>query len=143
LIAVAVGGDAERFRALLPVGYDAGVAAYRRAVSYLSSDDLTRHYTDGLHYFHQQFVPYVKQVLSELTGCAWDLRDFHAYAAGSDADFMTHLVSAVAAGAPVTLYPGDWFGFRVGVAMRATSPGTRRAAARLPASASLRCATAM
>jgi hypothetical protein len=29
---------------------------------------------------------------------------------------MTHLVSAVADNAPVTLYPGDWFGFRVGVA---------------------------
>jgi hypothetical protein len=55
---------------LLPVGYDAGVAAYRRAVSGLSSDDLTHHYTDGLRYFRQQFVPYLKEVLSELTGGA-------------------------------------------------------------------------
>jgi hypothetical protein len=101
---------------LLPVGYDAGVAAYRRAVSALTTDDLTRHYTDGLRLFHQQFVPHLKEVLSALTGGAWNLRDFCAYAAGSDVDFMTHLVSAVAANAPVRLYPGDWFGFRVGVA---------------------------
>lgn len=101
---------------MLPVGYDAGVVAYRRAVSGLSAADLTHHYSDGLRWFHQQFVPYLKEVLSELTGCAWDLRDFHAYAAGSDVDFMTHVVSAVAADGPVTLYPGDWFGFRVGVA---------------------------
>jgi hypothetical protein len=101
---------------LLPVGYDAGVKAYRQAVSGLTVDDLTHHYTDGLKYFQEQLVPHLKQVLFELTGGAWDLRDFRGYAAGSDVDFMTHLVSAVAHDAPVTLYPGDWFGFRVGVA---------------------------
>jgi hypothetical protein len=101
---------------LLPVGYDAGVAAYRQAVSALTTDDLTHHYTDGLQYFHQQLTPYLKEVLHELTGGAWDLRDFCAYAAGSDVDFMTHLVSAVAAAGRVALYPGDWYGFRVGVA---------------------------
>jgi hypothetical protein len=117
---------------LLPVGYDAGVAAYRRAVSGLSSDDLTHHYTNGLRYFRQQVVPYLKEVLSELTGGAWDLRDFHAYAAGSDVDFMTNLVSAVTGSAFASVWP-----------IRATSFRTLTAAARSPASVSLRCATAM
>src|SRR5262249_51884962 len=116
LIARAIGGEPELYRALLPVGYQAGVTAYRQAATSLTIDDLTHHYTDGLGFFHQQFVPYLKEVLCELTGGAWNFRDFHAYAAGSDVDFMTHLVSAVAADAPVMLYPGDWFGFRVGVA---------------------------
>jgi hypothetical protein len=116
LILAAIGGAAEPYRALLPVGYDAGVDAYRQAMAGLTTDDLTHHYTDGLRYFHQQFAPYLKDVLSELTGGAWDLRDYCAYAAGSDVDFMTHLVSAAAAGGQVTLYPGDWHGFRVGVA---------------------------
>jgi hypothetical protein len=101
---------------LLPVGYDVGVAAYRQAVSALTADDLTHHYTDGLRFFHQRLVPYLKDMLFELSGGAWDFRDFRAYAAGSDVDFMTHLVGAVAASAPVALYPGDWFGFCVGVA---------------------------
>jgi hypothetical protein len=116
LIASAVGADAERYRALLPVGYDAGVAAYRRAVAGMTTGDLTDHYAGGLRFFHQQFVPHLKEVLYGLTDGVWDVRDFCAYAAGSDVDFMTHLVGAVAAHAPVTLYPGDWFGFRVGVA---------------------------
>ncbi len=49
-----------------------------------------------------------------MSGGAWDLSDFVAYAAGSDVDAMTHLVEAVAARARVSLFPGDWFGFRVG-----------------------------
>jgi hypothetical protein len=98
------------------VGYEAGVAAYREAALCLTVDDLTHHYTDGLRLFHGQLVPRLKEVLHELTGGVWDLSDFRAYAAGSDVDFMTHLVSAVAASDPVVLYPGDWFGFRVGVA---------------------------
>jgi hypothetical protein len=53
-------------------------------------------------------------VLTGLSGGAWDLADFVAYAAGSDVDFMTHLVEAVAARDRVCLFPGDWFGFRVG-----------------------------
>lgn len=100
----------------MPVGYEAGVAAYQRAVQDLTVDDLTHHYTDGLRHFHNRFVPYLKDVLSELTGGIWNLSDYHAYAAGSDVDFMTHLVGAVASDAPVSLYPGDWYGFRVGLA---------------------------
>jgi hypothetical protein len=115
LLSAAVGDDAEPYRALLPVGYQAGVIAYRQAVSGLTVHDLSHHYTDGLTFFHQQLVPHLTRVLFELTGGAWDLKDFRACAAGSDVDFMTHLVSAVAGEGPVMLYPGDWFGFRVGV----------------------------
>lgn len=53
-------------------------------------------------------------MLHELAGGAWDLTDYCVYAAGSDVDFMTHLVEAVAAREPVCVYPGDWYGFRVG-----------------------------
>jgi hypothetical protein len=116
LIAAAIGDQPEPFRALLPVGYEAGVAAYRQAANSLMVSDLSQHYTDGLHYFHERFVPYLKEVLTELAGGAWDLSRFVGYAAGSDVDFMTHLVSAVAAEGDVKLFPGDWFGFRVGVA---------------------------
>jgi len=99
---------------LLPVGYAAGVEAYRRAVEQLSVRDLTGHYTDGLRFFHEEFVPRLKARLVELSGDTWSLDDFEAYAAGSDVDLMTHLVEAVAAREEVCLYPGDWFGFRVG-----------------------------
>jgi hypothetical protein len=80
----------------------------------LSARDLTTHYTAGLDWFHQVFIPRLKEVLGELAGGAWDLRDFAAYAAGSDVDFMTHLVEAVAAREGVALYPGDWYGFQSG-----------------------------
>ena len=105
----------EHYRALLPVGYAAGLAAYQRAVASLTVRDLSQHYTDGLRFFHEEFAPHLKRVLVELTGGIWNLDDYIAYAAGSDVDFMTHLVEAVAAREPVCLYPGDWFGFRVGV----------------------------
>lgn len=104
----------EHFRALLPVGYEAGAEAYRHAVAGLTARDLSTHYTEGLDYFRGEFVPHLKRTLAQLSGEAWDLTDFEAYAAGSDVDFMTHLVEAVAARAEVCLYPGDWFGFRVG-----------------------------
>jgi hypothetical protein len=105
---------AEPLRALLPVGYAAGVEAYRQAVLRLTAADLTGHYTAGLDAFHEEFVPHLKERLRALSGNAWDLSDFMAYAAGSDVDLMTHLVEAVAAREEVCLYPGDWFGFRVG-----------------------------
>ncbi len=116
MIASAIGDHPEPFRALLPVGYEAGVTAYRDAAGKITLDDLSKHYTDGLKFFHQQFVPYLKDSLAELTGGVWNLKDYVAYAAGSDVDFMTHLVSAVGATGQVKLYPGDWFGFKVGVA---------------------------
>jgi hypothetical protein len=109
----------EGFRALLPVGYEAGVVAYRAAVNAIGVRDLTEHYTRGLDWFRGEFVPRLKAVLHHLSGGAWDLSDFDAFAAGSDVDFMTHLVEAVAAREEVCLYPGDWYGFRVGC----THPG--------------------
>jgi hypothetical protein len=108
----------ECLRALLPVGYAAGVEAYRAAVAGLTPEMLSSHYTDGLRFFHDEFVPRLKARLAGLTGGAWDLSGFVAYAAGSDVDFMTHLVEAVAARAPVALYPGDWHGFRVGASQQ-------------------------
>jgi hypothetical protein len=113
LSAVAVQG-VEHFRALLPVGYAAGVEAYRQAVNQIDTRELTDHYTHGLHFFHQTFVPNLKLRLASLSGGDWSFGDFEAYAAGSDVDLMTHLVEAVAAREPVCLYPGDWFGFGLG-----------------------------
>ena len=60
------------------------MTAYRRAVEGLAVADLTRHYTDGLRFFHEEFVPQLKERLAGLAGGAWDLADFEAYAAGSD-----------------------------------------------------------
>jgi hypothetical protein len=106
--------EVETFRPLLPVGYAAGAEAYRAAVANLTARDLSEHYTTGLDWFHTDFVPYLKQVLAELSGGIWNLADFDAFAAGSDVDFMAHLVEAEAARGEVCLYPGDWFGFKVG-----------------------------
>jgi hypothetical protein len=106
----------ETFRPLLPVGYAAGADAYRDAVASLSARDLTTHYTHGLDWFRGEFVPQLKQTLRDLSGSAWDLSDFDAFAAGSDVDFMSHLIDAVAAREDVCLFPGDWFGFLVGSA---------------------------
>ena len=105
---------AEPFRALLPVGYQAGVEAYRRAVAELTAEDLTQHYTTGLDYFHDTFVPQLKDRLAALSGGVWSFTDHVAYASGSDVDLMTHLIDALAAREPVCLYPGDWYGFFVG-----------------------------
>lgn len=108
----------EGLRPLLPVGYAAGAGAYRDAVQNLTEVDLTHHYTQGLRFFHEQLVPTVKKRLSALSGGAWSFDDYEAFAAGSDCDLITHLVEAVAAREPVRLYPGDWFGFRVGVSQQ-------------------------
>jgi hypothetical protein len=105
---------AEPFRPLLPVGYQAGVEAYRRAVGELSAEDLTQHYTTGLRYFHDTFIPCLKDRLTDLSGGVWSFRDHHAYAAGSDVDLITHLIEGLTAHETVCLYPGDWFGFYVG-----------------------------
>jgi len=92
------------------------VDAYRAAVDSLTPAMLSTHYTDGLAFFRDEFAPALKSRLEGLAGGAWDLSGFVPYAAGSDVDFMTHAVSAVAATEPVALFPGDWYGFRVGVA---------------------------
>ena len=113
-LVAAVGNQVEHLRPLLPVGYAAGAAAYRAAVADLTARDLTTHYTAGLGWFRGEFVPRLKQTLHELSGGAWDLSDFEAFAAGSDVDFMAHLVEAAAVREGVSVYPGDWYGFRVG-----------------------------
>jgi hypothetical protein len=107
-------GAVETLRPLLPVGYDAGVQAYQQAVAELTPRDLADHYTSGLIFFHETFVPHLKRQLELLSGGAWNLADHVAYAAGTDVDFMTHLIEAVAAHEPVSLFPGDWYGFLVG-----------------------------
>jgi hypothetical protein len=99
---------------LLPVGYAAGVDAYRAAVAELSPSDLTDHYTRGLAFFHEQLIPSVKARLRALSGGVLDLSEYVGFGAGSDCDFITHLVEAIAATDPVRLYPGDWYGFKVG-----------------------------
>lgn len=104
----------ETLRPLLPVGYAAGVAAYRRAVEDLTPAQLSSHYTEGLRSFREVFVPGLRERLEALSGGAWSLDDYEAYAAGSDVDFMAHVVEAVAAREGVSLLPGDWYGFLVG-----------------------------
>lgn len=98
----------------MPVGYRAVAEAYRRAATSIEVADLTDHYGDGLEGFHSRFVPRVKRLIERLTDGAWDLTEHVAFAAGSDVDFMTHLVDAIASKERVALYPDDWWGFRVG-----------------------------
>ncbi|HZZ79325.1 MAG TPA: hypothetical protein VFE62_12455 [Gemmataceae bacterium] len=117
LVAALAGEDVERFRPLLPVGYASVAHAYAEAAAELTARDLSEHYTVGLAWFHHEFVPQLKARLTWLTGGAWssaDLADHIAFAAGSDADLIAHLVEAVAAREPISVYPGDWFGFSVG-----------------------------
>jgi hypothetical protein len=98
----------------LPVGYRAGVSAYRAALDGLDEHALTTHYTDGLDWFRGEFADRLVGVLAALTGGSWDLSGWAVYGAGSDVDFMAHVVEAVAAREGISLYPGDWHGFRVG-----------------------------
>jgi hypothetical protein len=114
LVKAIAADEVETFRPLLPVGYDTGVHAYQQAVAELTPHDLADHYTHGLRFFHEEFVPHLKRTLEFLSGGAWKLDDYFAYAAGTDVDFMTHLIEAVAANHRVSLFPGDWFGFLVG-----------------------------
>ena len=106
--------EVEMFRPLLPVGYAAGVRAYQSAANKLTAEQMTNHYTSGLDFFHDEFTPKVKRRLEHLSGGVWDFDDHIAFAAGSDVDLMTHLVEAVAINERVTLYPSDWYGFKVG-----------------------------
>lgn len=80
----------------------------------MSAADLTGHYQEGMHEFRQVVVPRIKRVLEELSGGAWDFSGYVAYAAGSDVDFMAHVIEAVTHDGLASIYPGDWFGFRVG-----------------------------
>ncbi len=107
--------DIERFRPLLPVGYTAVAEAYASAARDITASALSEHYTRGLEFFRDEFVTAIKQRLRDLSGGHWQLEEFVAYASGSDVDLMTHLIEAVAAREPVCLFPGDWFGFLVGV----------------------------
>ncbi len=95
------------------MGHPAGVRAYRDAVSTLTEDDLSGHYTRGLAWFHERFTPQLRAVVERLSGGAWDLSRYRAFAAGSDVDMMAHVVEA-ATDRRVALYPGDWYGFLVG-----------------------------
>src|SRR4051794_38199224 len=51
--------EVETFRPLLPVGYQAGVEAYQHAVADLRVEDLTTHYTRGLEWFQETFLPHL------------------------------------------------------------------------------------
>lgn len=97
------------------MGHPAGVRAYREAVADLTEADLSEHYTRGLTWFHDRFAPHLRGVVERLSGGAWNLSDYRAFAAGSDVDMMAHVVEA-AVDRTVALYPGDWFGFLVGSA---------------------------
>ena len=111
------GEPIESYRPLLPVGYSSVASAYAAAAGEITARDLTEHYTTGLAWFHDEFVPQLKLRLSELSGGEWsaaELADFVAFASGSDVDLMAHLIEAVAAREEVVLFPGDWFGFCVG-----------------------------
>ena len=87
LLAAIPESEVESLRPLLPVGYDAVAESYRRAAASISTDDLTRHYTQGIDSFHLDFVPWLRECLGELSGGQWNLEDYQAFAAGSDCDF--------------------------------------------------------
>jgi hypothetical protein len=117
LLAALDGEEIERFRPLLPVGYASVAAAYAEAAAEITPCDLSDHYMGGVSWFHKEFVAQLKSRLTWLTGGEWspaDLSDLVAFAAGSDVDLMSHLIEAIAAREPIALFPGDWYGFKVG-----------------------------
>ena len=106
--------DVETLRALTPIGYSVVADAYRTAVDNLSAADLSDHYTDGQTWLRHTFGPILIDRLGSLSGGEWDLRGWQIFAAGSDVDFIAHIIDAIAATGQVRLYPGDWYGFLVG-----------------------------
>lgn len=104
----------EDLRPLLPVGYRVVADAYRTAVADLGADDLSNHYRDGQRWLQQVFAPALIDRLRRLSGGEWDLTGWQLFAAGSDVDFIAHITEAVSAAGTVHIYPGDWYGFRVG-----------------------------
>jgi hypothetical protein len=78
----------------------------------VTATDLSEHYTHGQAFLQDTFFPYVKTVLTRLSGEVWQLDDFVGYAAGTDVDFITHIIDACEN--QVVIYPGDWGGFLVG-----------------------------
>jgi hypothetical protein len=106
--------EVEALRPLLPMGYRVVADAYRAAVEDLNADDLSHHYLQGRTWLRQTFGPALVDRLGQLSGGEWDLRGWKIFAAGSDADFITHIIEAAAANGPVRLYPNDWYGFLVG-----------------------------
>ncbi len=106
--------EVESFRPLLPVGYNEVSEAYKKALDDVSAEQLTEHYTEGLGWFKDTFTPYVKGTLADLSNNEWGLSDYDSFAAGSDVDFMTHIVNSVSVTKKIALYPGDWYGFLVG-----------------------------
>lgn len=121
MLAALSGEHIESYRPLLPVGYASVATAYVAAASEITPRQLTDHYTGGLAWFHDEFVPRLKLRLSQLTQGEWspaDLDDFVPYAAAGDVDLMTHLVEAVAARETVATFPGDWYGFSAGSTQR-------------------------
>ncbi|MBI4816353.1 MAG: hypothetical protein HY791_08845 [Deltaproteobacteria bacterium] len=106
--------NVEQLRPLLPVGYAAGVDAYRQAAAALDAHALSTHYTEGLSWFHGDFVPALRRRIEGLVGGAWDLSNHVAFAAGSDVDLIAHVVNAATLRGDVNVYPGDWWGFASG-----------------------------
>ncbi len=80
----------------------------------LAAGDLSNHYLQGQAWLRESFGPALIDRLAWLAGGEWDLRGWEVFAAGSDVDFITHVVEAAAASGRVSLYPGDWYGFLVG-----------------------------
>ena len=108
----------EQLRPLLPVGYASVAEAYRQAASEITAHEMTTHYTGGAAFFQETFVPYLKELLRQLSGGQWDLTAYVAFAAGTDVDLISHVVEAVAARGRVCVFPGDWGGFEAGCTLR-------------------------